>query len=684
MIVRVALDVPLPGLFDYRCESPARVGQRVCVPWGRAQVIGLVAEIAEVSEIEPARLKDVVAVLDDVPDLGPDWWRLVDFAAQYYQRSLGEVALPALPTTLRRAAGYRWMPSEGRHVSRSMRQLRKRVEACVQDSGSKRREAGSLYTATIPGPILNSDQLRAVARVTSTEAFDAFLLHGVTGSGKTEVYLHAVEHTLSLGRQSLILVPEINLTPQLVRVFEERFPHTLMSILHSGLADAERAQHWLLAHEGHARIVLGTRMAVLASIPHLGLIIVDEEHDASFKQQEGLRYSARDLAVVRARQSAVPIVLGSATPSLESWAQAKRGRYQLLALTRRASDSSMLPALHLVSLARNDQEHGFTARLREAIALRLERREQVLIFHNRRGYAPVLHCGNCGWVSDCRQCSAHMVYHKHDGCLHCHHCGLQVRTPRACPECGNVDLRPLGRGTQRIEEALSDWYPEARILRIDRDSTRGKGSTQALLSAVHAGEVDILVGTQMIAKGHDFRHLTLVGVLDADTALFSHDFRAAERLFASLMQVSGRAGRAGLPGEVLVQTRFPEHPVYTSLAKHDYTGFADEELRQRRASGLPPFAHQAMLRAEAVSLDLALDFLREARACASTDASPEVRLFDAVPMSMVRLAKVERAQLMVESASRPALQAFLPGWLNRLRAIKTKARWHLEVDPLDI
>jgi primosomal protein N' (replication factor Y) (superfamily II helicase) len=436
--------------------------------------------------------------------------------------------------------------------------------------------------------------------------------------------------------------------------------------------------------------VLGTRLAVLASLPKLALIVVDEEHDPAYKQQEGLRYSARDLAVWRAKQLGIPVVLGSATPSLESWWQADQGRYKRLTLARRAVADAALPAVRLIDLEEERRRgrasvEGLSGPLLAALKSRLERGEQSLVFLNRRGYAPALSCDACGWVAGCPRCSAYVVLHKPERALRCHHCGWEARIPRSCPECGNVDIAPLGRGTQRVEETLATAVPGARVLRIDADSTRRKGSAQALFSDVHAGEVDILVGTQMIAKGHDFQRVSLVGVLNADTALFSHDFRASERLFAQLMQVSGRAGRAGLPGEVLVQTRYPRHALYHALGRHDYVGFANSTLAERRDAHLPPFVYQALLRAEGRTLDAALAFLQQAAAAlAEIPAAERVTVYDAVPMTIVKVANVHRAQLLLESASRQALQATLRAWQPALRALKGVLRCGVEVDPLDI
>jgi primosomal protein N' (replication factor Y) len=452
------------------------------------------------------------------------------------------------------------------------------------------------------------------------------------------------------------------------------------------MAEGERLLHWLAAHTGQARIILGTRLSILAYLPHLKMIVIDEEHDPSYKQQEGLRYSARDLAVWRAHQLAIPVVLGSATPSLETWQHAKAGRYRKLALRERAVKDAVLPIVKIINLEREKPSEGLTQRLISAIRLRLEKGEQSLLFLNRRGYAPVLHCDACGWISNCTRCTAHLVMHKLDKRLRCHHCGLEQHIPRRCPTCGNVDLQPLGRGTQRLEEGLKMLFPEARVFRIDADSTKLKGSAEAAFDTVHRGEVDILIGTQMVAKGHDFKNLTLVAALNPDSALFSQDFRASERLFAQLMQVAGRAGRAaqkegGNASEVLVQTRYPDHPLYHALMAHDYDRFADDLVEERQQAAMPPFIYQALLRAEAKELETAIAFLHEAANC---QAHQGITINDPIPMTMTRVHNVDRAQLLIESASRPALQAFLKVWIVTLRAMKTRVKWGVEIDPVDI
>lgn len=701
--VRVALDVPLPGLFDYRTAQAATVGQRVVVPFGPRELVGMVVEVPDAPSVSPDQLREVVMVLEDLPPMPADWLALVSFASRYYQRPLGEVITPALPPPLRKASAYTGKRAAGGPV--------RRLEKRLAKAQTKRREAAGWDKDALSGgdcapketslrspPALNAEQSEAITRIAAVQGHGVVLLHGVTGSGKTEVYLHAAQRTLEAGRQVLFMVPEINLTPQLEHTLRARFAthgdgkSSTLAILHSGLSDGERLEAWWRAFKGGARLLLGTRMAIMVPMPELGLIIVDEEHDASYKQQDGLRYSARDLAVWRGHDLGIPVVLGSATPSLESWNHAKQKHYAGVSLTKRARDVS-LPDVRLVDTRRLKLEQGFSPQMLDAIALRLERQEQVLVFINRRGYAPVLNCASCGWVSQCTRCTAYTVMHRlrRGARLQCHHCGGQTPVPRACPTCGDLDLKPMGRGTQRIEEFLGGRFPGARIARIDADSTRLKGSAEALFTRVHQGDVDILVGTQMVAKGHDFVNLGLVGVLNADAMLFAQDFRAPERLFAQLMQVAGRAGRHRAGGEVMLQTDYPDQPVYRSLQRHDYVGFAQYALQEREGLGLPPFSYQALLVAEGRELAHALQFLTEVRQLPETDAHAypgldQIMLYDPVPLRVVRVANVERAQLLVESASRPALQRFLTRWSEDLFRLgrQARVRYSLEVDPFEI
>ncbi|HPT49479.1 MAG TPA: primosomal protein N' [Accumulibacter sp.] len=667
LIARVALDLPLRRLFDYLAPqgetlSLADRGYRVRVPFGRQQKIGIVVDLITETDVPVDQLRCIDGVLRDEPPLPPDWFHLTGFCADYYHAPLGQVMLSTLPAGLRALA-----PPKAR----------------------RRQKVNDGAVVQTPPP-LTPEQHAAVATIAEHgAAYNAYLLHGVTGSGKTEVYLRLVEHALAAGRQALLLVPEINLTPQLEARVAARFPDVGLVSLHSELGNAARSRAWRSAIGGEARIVLGTRLAVFTPMPALGLVIVDEEHDASFKQQDGIRYSARDLAVFRARVCDVPIVLGSATPSLETWANAGanggRERYRLLTLHNRAVPGAGLPTVRRIDTRVNKALDGLTDPLLQAVEERLSRGEQSLLFLNRRGYAPVLACAACGWTSRCRRCAANLVLHLADRRLRCHHCGHEAGVPPACPTCGNQDLSAFGRGTQRLEAILGKRFPQARILRIDRDSAGSRKQWDSLVARIHGGDVDILVGTQMLAKGHDFPKLTLVGAIAPDAALFAADWRAPERLFAQLMQVAGRAGRHRFPGEVLIQTQFPDHPLYDALARHDYPAFAATQLVERRQAGFPPYAHQAMLRAEANAMADALAFLNSARACWLPESDRHITFYDPVPMRLSRRASLERAQLLIESPSRRALQHFLANRLNRLDEIRTPShlRWHLEVDPLE-
>ncbi len=660
-ILRVALDVPVPKLFDYLIDdaTPADIGDRVVVPFGTRQRVGVVVEAAGASSVATSRLKPVTRVLDDAPRLSAGWLEQMRFLSTYYQRPFGETVAGALPARLR-----------------SLKPLPKR----------RKSAAGGAADATqhfVAGHEPNPAQAQAVERIgAALGTFRPFLLHGITGSGKTEVYLRLIAQVLSKGMQALVLVPEIGLTPQLEARFRRAFPASRIAVLHSALEDTARTHAWLDAARGDAPIILGTRLAVLTPLPRLGIVVVDEEHDASFKQQEGLRYSGRDAAVLRAKLAGCPVVLGTATPSLETWFNCRAGRYELLTLPERAVPGARLPTVRTVDLRIESAEHGLAKPVLAAIRARLARGEQSLVFINRRGYAPVLSCEACGWAAGCTRCSARLVLHSTDQKLRCHHCGAQEKVPRECPTCGNVDLRPLGRGTQRIEETLRALFPEARILRIDRDSTRKRAELARTLEGIGRGEGDILVGTQLLAKGHDFPNLTLVCVLNADSALLSTDYRSAERLFATLAQVGGRSGRREQPGEVLVQTRYPGHPMFQALIRHDYAGFAESQLAERESAGFPPFVHEAALRAEATRLETAMAFLRAAARLIEVPAS--IQVYDPVPHVITRRAGVERAQLLLQSRSRPALQEFLRLWSAALPASTSSGvRWHLDVDPIE-
>src|SRR6266581_4433148 len=716
IILRVALDVPLPKLFDYRSEDATRadIGSRVLVPFGKKRLVGVIWDVATKSKVTDSRLRSIEKILRDVAPLPREWLALVEFCSGYYHGPLGEVAAAALPPRLRTGKtvplpqrDYVLTPigrdalagTPPRH--RRLRALLERLargrasELDAQASGSRnllRRGIETGWIASIEperseprfvhAHELTSEQGQAIGILRSgLEKFRVSLLFGVTGSGKTEIYLQLIAELLARRKQVLILVPEIALTPALEAAFRDRFPGACIVRQTSAMPELERVRGWLLAHSDRADIVLGTRLAVFTPLPRLGLVVVDEEQDASFKQREGVRYSARDLAITRARIAGASVVLCSATPSLESFHHATSGKYELVALTRRAIDRAALPAIRLIDTRVHPRHEGIVAPLLEALAARLSRGEQSLVFLNRRGYAPALACPACGWVKGCRRCSANMVVHLAAQRLRCHHCGLAEGIPRACPECGNPDLQAFGRGTQRIELLLGEKFPQARILRVDSDAVRARNKLEDLLErATHA---DILVGTQILAKGHHFERLTLAGVLNADSGLFSSDYRAGERTFAQLQQVAGRSGRANLPGEVLIQTRYPDHPLYRSLVRHDYTGFAGSLLAERREAGFPPFVFEAALRAESGEMARALHFLESA-----VERAPQSRasltVFDPAPMSLARLAEMERAQVLLQSRSRPRLQAFLREWSATLYRMPTHGvRWHLDVDPVE-
>ena len=681
-------------------------GTLVRVPLGQRSVLGVVWDSGPHTQPPPAGVqpKAILQAWNNVPPLDATWRQLVAFTARYYQRSLGEVALAALPPQLRELDEVQ--------LARRLKALAKKNVAQQKTDATDEAAANAADPATTPldqPTVLTEQQEQAIAAVQAA-ACDAspapLLLFGTTGSGKTEVYLQAVAQALAHNPQAqvLVLVPEINLTPQLEQRFAARFAQQRIVALHSGMTAAQRLQGWLAAHTGQARIVLGTRMAILASIPHLRLIVVDEEHDLSYKQQESARYSARDLAVYRAHQAKVPVVLGSATPSLESWyhsrpatAEDTGGRYRRLCMPERIG-AAALPAVRLIDMAQQPRGSVCSPALLEAVQQRAARGEQSLLLLNRRGYAPVLHCPDCDWKSECPHCSTFRVYHKIDRTLRCHHCGYTVPVPRACPACGNQDVRALGLGTEQLEEALQQQLhttlrPDGaplRVLRVDADTTRQAGSLAQQLAHAHSGDVDVLVGTQMLAKGHDFRRITLVAALNPDAVLFSSDFRAPERLFALLMQAGGRAGRdPALSGhsELWVQTHFVAHPLFAALRKHDYPGFAQQQLDERSIAGMPPFSYQALIRAEAREQQAAQDFLNAVRtAAAQLPEAAQVQCYPAVPMVPQRIANRERAQMLVESSSRAALQRLLPqlgALLHQLRA-KAVLRWAVDVDPLSV
>ena len=723
----VAIDTPLRQVFDYRApaDGAAGAGFRVWVPFGRRRVVGVVVEGRDQTDVPPNKLRAALEVIDSEPTFDADLLSLLTWAAEYYRHPIGEVLTSAMPVLLRGGAPLRqekflWRLTElGREQAlaklpaRSVRlraiaeYLTKHEQAPASEvlgateSPSSalrnlaergfveqfvREQVETVQPVSIvrEGPPLNEAQSAAVERIESTlGTFASHLLYGVTGSGKTEVYLHVIAAVLARGQQVLVLVPEIALTPQLISRFRGRFDAPL-AVLHSGLNDTERLAAWRDAREGTARIIIGTRSAIFTPLLHPGLIIIDEEHDGSFKQQDGFRYSARDLSLVRAQRLGIPVVLGSATPSLETLARARKQPETLSHLPHRAG-SARPPQLALIDLRQHGATQGIATPTVMTIRRHLDAGGQVMLFINRRGYAPVLFCPNCGWSAHCRRCDAHLTVHARGRDLICHHCGAQEPMPPGCSSCF-ADVKPVGQGTERIEEALQQLFPEAPMARIDRDSMRRKGELEETLARVNRGEVRILVGTQMLTKGHDFPQVTLVVVLNADQGLFSTDFRAPERLAQTIVQVAGRAGRADRPGEVLIQTEYPEHPLLTLLLTGGYAAFADGALTEREQSGWPPFARIALLRAEATTQDAPLRFLQDAHDLAVDFPVRGVQLLGPAPAPMERRAGRFRAQLLLRAPSHSPLQKFLSGWLPLLSMLPEarRVRWSIDVDAAEL
>ncbi len=728
-MLRVALDAPLRRVFDYlpppgAAVGACRAGLRVEVRFGRQTKVGLIVEVGRGSDLPTARLKAASVVLDTEPPLDGITFELVRWAADYYHHPLGEALAAALPSALRagrplhaRETRWQWRADGAQAVAGQPRLgPRQRAlvaalstgasigEAQLEALGAGVREALKGFAsrgwvesfvheapplappvATVAqGPVLTAAQADALAAIGATlGTFAPFLLHGVTGSGKTEVYLRSIEAVLARGEQALVLVPEIALTPQAVERFSTRYSVPL-AVLHSGLTDSERLQMWRAARSGAAPIVIGTRSAVFVPLARPGIVIVDEEHDASYKQQEGFRYSARDLAVLRAQRHGIPVVLGSATPSLETLQHAESGRYQRVRLPERAGAAGA-PRTAIVDLRMHEERHGIATPSMLAMQRHLAAGGQVLLYLNRRGYAPQLFCPACSWAAPCGECDARMTVHLKRHRLICHHCGAQTPVPFACPTCG-AEVRPVGQGTERIEDALDEFFPGVPVVRIDRDTIQSRGEIEAALERVHSGAARILVGTQMLTKGHDFPDVTLVVVLNADQGLFGSDFRASERLAQSIVQVSGRAGRASRPGEVLVQTACPEHPLLVRLMQEGYDGYAKAALAERAEARWPPFSRLALLRADSTAREAALAFLEEARTLAGGAAGNAVRLLGPAAAAMERRAGRFRAQLLLESGSRAALQQFLGPWLESIGALPSarRVRWSIDVDPLEV
>ena len=722
-ILKIALDVPINQLFDYLANDNAiKIGQYVTVPFGRRKIVGVIYDIASDSNIHPSKLKSVIAVDSEII-FDAEMFKLLTFVSEYYHYPIGQTIMSIVPSRLKKNLNqlrqfeliYQATPILTKEFINQLpaRQLRIRKVAeallnrdirqteimklvsnwaqCIQKLEaygcvkSKKYEP-EINTVALEPPKLNNEQKIALKAILSKENYQASLIYGITGSGKTEVYMQLIKNILKQqNSQALILVPEINLTPQLENRFHLRFPNKELVSLHSHLSDIERLDNWRKAKSGEARIVIGTRLAVFTPMPFLKIIILDEEHDISFKQQDGLKYHARDVAMVRAKNTNVPIVLGTATPSLESWHNANRkdNKYNFLKLTHRAVKNATLPKIQTVLV--NDKTKGGISRLLvDAISDRLKRKEQSLIYINRRGFAPVLFCSNCSWYSECTRCSSKLVIHSKINKLKCHHCGYEKELISQCPTCNSVDLRPLGSGTQKIEKVLKEFFPKASILRVDRDTTRSKKSLSLLYERMNNRDIDILVGTQMLAKGHDFPFLTLVGVLDADNALYSPDYRASERLFSQLMQVSGRAGRSNIKGEVLIQTAFPNNPVFEAIKKHNYESFVQILLKEREQMELPPFSFTALLKIESKQLRQAEQFVKDAAKYAQS-LTNKVVIYDPVRPPIEKLNSYERFQLFVQANNRRELQNFLRQWRLYLiqHPLVNRIKWSLDIDPIE-
>ena len=714
---RIAVNVPLSdGLLTYSHSEPLPQGTRVLVPFRNKTVVGIVWETDIAPDMDAARILGVQTTFSDEPPLPESWRDLLSFTSRYYHYPTGQAVFAALPQGLKetravempqpplfyalneagraqtlpparfnkKAALWDALLSGGMTMA-ALKQVNAQAAKLIEDWA----EQGWIETAEAAKPVLrpsefrlNADQQQASDEIqTAFGSFQPFLLYGITGSGKTEVYFDAIAKVLAQGRQVLFLLPEINLTPQLLKRVEDRFADVPTAVLHSQMAAGKRTQDYLRAMLGQAKLVIGTRLAVFTPLPDVGLIVVDEEHDGSFKQDNELRYHARDLAVWRAKQSGCPVVLGSATPSLESWHKAQSGAYRLLQLTERAHAAAQLPQVDILNVGRLKLDNGFSPQALQLLKQNFEAGGMSLVYLNRRGFAPALFCGDCGHTFGCPNCSAKMVLHQRARQLRCHHCDHREPIPFKCPDCGNQDLTAVGHGTQRVEETLRAFLPKAAVVRVDRDSTAHKNDWADLYRRIADNEIDILVGTQMLAKGHDFARLNLVIVLNADGSLYSADFRAPERLFAELMQVSGRAGRADKPGKVLIQTQLPEHPVFAAVKAQDYAVFAENELNERQMFAMPPFGFQTAVRADAPRVADAMEFLNAAKETLAPLLPESVSQFGAAPMLMVRLAERERAQIFLESTSRQDLHRAVSLWVQVLQQNRDgKIRWSVDVD----
>ena len=727
---RIAIPTPLRRHFDYLAPAnfhtkPPLAGVRVRVPFGRQTLVGILLEVVHETDVPPSKMKAVIEVLDEVPVFNDELLALLRWCAQYYHHPIGEVMQNALPVKLRQGVPTtikgirRWqLTAEGKQLDlQSLKRAAKQIALIgdlkqspaglldsqltinhvgwrpvmkrLQEKGfveSFEENALPIASPVNTAPTLNADQKKAIDRVLEQKekGFQAYVLEGVTGSGKTEVYLQIIEDIIQQGKQALVLVPEIGLTPQLLNRFLHRLSGRI-AIMHSGLNDEERLQAWLHTQAGSADVIIGTRSAVFSPLLRPGVIIIDEEHDLSFKQQDGFRYSARDLAVKRARDLDMPILLGSATPSIETLYNAQQGRYETLLLPERAGNAKP-PTIGLLDVRSQKMEHGVSAQLLHKMKEHLERDSQVLLFINRRGFAPVLMCHECGWHALCPRCDAHMTLHQSNSQLRCHHCGTEQYKPHACPKCKSEDLLQMGFGTERIEHALNELFPNVEVIRIDRDSTRRKGSMEKLLNDINHGKRQILIGTQMLAKGHHFPNVTLVGMLNADHGLYSSDFRASERMGQLVLQVAGRAGREEKEGEVLIQTHHADHPLFLPLLKHDYPSFAQTLIEERQQTELPPFTHLALLRAEAVDQQSPMTFLEQARLLLEQANQADILLMGPFPALMERRAGRYRAQLLIQANNRKQLQSLFAASITNIENHPTakKVRWSIDIDPMDL
>jgi len=740
LILRVALNSPLRSLFDYLPPDNYALkhftpGQRLQVPFGKNSIrTGIIISLADTTQVPKHKLKKALALLDETPLFPAKHLKLIEWASDYYHHPIGDAVFTSIPSLLRKGKAAKikqevlWcLTAHGKtyvgklnpdELSRAKKQLA--IFQFIkqhQDGVSQARIQNEFENARTPLHELsiknliekttaatekpegmvpyqndkawtlkpNKEQQQAIDKIISTStAYHAFLLNGITGSGKTEVYLQLIRHILASGKQVLVLIPEIGLTPQFIERIKDRFGDNIVA-LHSGLSETERLIAWLKARDGTASVVLGTRSAIWTPMPKLGMIIIDEEHDLSYKQQHGLRYSARDIALIRGQKEKIPILLGSATPSMESMKNARDGRYHELLLSKRVSNAR-LPDIQIHDV-KNEKMYGAISQyLLKNIKQRLHKKQQTLLFLNRRGYAPVIMCHDCGFISQCPRCNVYMTFHKRKNQLHCHHCQHSERLPNICPDCSGHQLIDVGYGTERLEETLAELLPAAKILRIDRDSTRRKDAMKKMLDDIHAGDADIIIGTQMLAKGHHFPNVTLVGIVDADRGLFSVDYRASERMAQILMQVSGRAGRGDFPGTVIVQTHYPEHPLLNKLALHDYAQFTQLLLEERQQTQLPPFSFQALIRAESNQQQVAIQFLNIAKTRLQSLTQGKLEIYGPVSAPMEKRAGRYRFQLIIQAQNRQTMKKFLSPWIEDLDKLPEarKVRWSVDVDPQDM